>query len=102
MPISEKHLRIPALYLMSLKPDGFIQTTVLIAELEDLFAPEGRDAEILAGRNDTYFSQRVRNLVSHKNNTTGLEYRGLAIHIKEREGWQITDAGRDLIAQIYD
>ena len=40
----------------------------MISELVYVFNPSGEDAEILAGRNDTKFSQKVRNLVSHREN----------------------------------
>lgn len=62
--ISESELVLPALYLMKLK-GGSIDTSELIKLLTDLMKPEGRDAEIIEGRNDTYFSQKVRNLKSH-------------------------------------
>lgn len=38
--------------------------------------PSGHDIEIIAGRADDYFSQKVRNLVSHHT----LEKKGLAVH----------------------
>ena len=64
MRISEKALILPTLYLTK-KYNG-ITTSDLIKELTKLFNPTGEDAEILAGRNDTKFSQKVRNLVSHR------------------------------------
>ena len=36
----------------------------LIAELTDRMKPSGHDNDILSGRKDTYFSQKVRNLRS--------------------------------------
>lgn len=39
----------------------------LIAELTDRMKPSGHDNDILSGRKDTYFSQKVRNLRSHSN-----------------------------------
>lgn len=43
-----------------------IRTSDLITKLEKVMKPSGDDLEILEGRNDTKFSQKVRNLVSHK------------------------------------
>ena len=66
MRIEEKMLILPALYIV--KRNGKATTSDLIAELTYVFNPSGEDAEILVGRNDTKFSQKVRNLVSHREN----------------------------------
>jgi predicted HNH restriction endonuclease len=68
--------------------------------LERLLKPEGQDAEILTGRNDTYFSQKVRNLVSHRT----LEKKGLATYTKvEGSGvHQITQEGVNYIEKNLD
>lgn len=58
--ISESELVLPSLYLMYVNKGG-ISTTDLIARLTDMMKPSGKDAEILKDRNDTYFSQKVRN-----------------------------------------
>jgi len=62
--IEEKELILPALKIINENPG--VTTSTLISELTDLFKPEGEDAKILEGRNDTKFSQKVRNLVSHR------------------------------------
>lgn len=64
MSIEEKNLILPALYVI--KANGKINTTNLIKELIILFKPSGEDAEILRNRRDTKFSQKVRNLKSHR------------------------------------
>ena len=64
MRIEEKTLILPTLYII--KRDGAVSTTDLIAELTAVFNPTGEDAAILAGRKDTKFSQKVRNLKSHR------------------------------------
>ncbi len=97
--ISENDLILPALYLMSMQYDGCITTTELIRQLTNLLKPTGEDAEILAGRNDTKFSQKVRNLRSH--NT--LEKLGYATYYPpylpiQRSGrWCITQKGRSFL-----
>lgn len=63
--ITESQLVLPALYLMSRSKNGIISTSELISRLTHIMHPSGIDAEILHGRNDTYFSQKVRNLKSH-------------------------------------
>ena len=88
----------PVLRALAVSPTGFLKTTALIAAMEAEFAPEGEDAEILDGRGDTKFSQKVRNLVSHRVGGGGLETMGFATYHKGRRGWQITDSGRAYIA----
>jgi len=62
---TERELILPALALLDQHSDG-LTTSDLIRELTIILKPDGHDDEILAGRNDTYFSQKVRNLVSHR------------------------------------
>lgn len=63
--ITESELVLPSLYLMTLNPHGCISTSELIELLTQILKPKGIDAQILNNRNDTYFSQKVRNLKSH-------------------------------------
>ena len=95
--ISERDLVIPALRLAADRPNGVIPTSEIIEELTEIFLPEGQDAEILAGRNDTYFSQKVRNLVSHRDGQSTMFALGYAEYTGD--GIQITDAGRRFLAQ---
>jgi hypothetical protein len=92
--ISEAQLRTPVLQLLAKSKNGFLTTTTLIEELTELFKPEGQDAKVLDGRSDTYFSQKVRNMISHRSSTQSLQKRGFAIYHKDREGMEITEAGR--------
>lgn len=87
--ITEKQLVLPALYLMARNnDDGFITTSELISKLTDVMQPTGEDAEILQNRNDTYFSQKVRNLKSHDT----LVSKEFATN--EKKGFKITQKGR--------
>ena len=92
--ITEGQIRTAALQLLSDAPGSYLSTTKLIAELEGIFQPEGTDAAILDGRSDTYFSQKVRNLVSHRSSHTSLVSRGYAEYDEVRQGFTITEAGR--------
>lgn len=65
MGISEDKIATVALGIIQRK--RIITTTELIGEIEQLMNPSGTDNDILSGRNDSKFSQRVRNLVSHRN-----------------------------------
>jgi len=88
MIYTESDLVIPALRFIDQHPEG-ASTEALIKELSVVLSPEGKDAEILANRNDTYFSQKVRNLKSHDT----LERKNLATY---QDGlWFITEKGRE-------
>lgn len=63
--ITENQLILPSLFLMSLSSIKGLSTSDLIPKLRDLLHPSGEDLEILAGRNDDKFSQKVRNLKAH-------------------------------------
>lgn len=64
MVYTESDLIIPALQFFKENPDG-ATTSQLIKHLEKVLKPSEHDMDILAGRKDTYFSQKVRNLKSH-------------------------------------
>jgi hypothetical protein len=63
--IPEAELIAPTLLLLYDAPNGELTTSKLIYLLEHYFLPGGEDAEILEGRSDSKFSQKVRNLKSH-------------------------------------
>lgn len=62
--ITERELVVPALRTIANSPG--ISTSELIESLTEELQPTGEDAEMLTGRSDTKFSQKVRNLVAHK------------------------------------
>lgn len=89
MVYSENDLIIPTLNYLLLNKENGLKTSELIVLLSDELEISGHDAEILTGRNDTYFSQKVRNLVSHRT----LENKGLATY---------ENIGRDGLHRITD
>src|SRR5258708_7354495 len=91
--ISESELGTPALKAMKSKPGGFIPTSDLIGELWNVLQPTGHDAQVIQGRNDTYFSQKVRNIISHRDQPGNIIHDGYAEYIDADEGLKITDAG---------
>ncbi|WP_299954101.1 hypothetical protein [uncultured Roseobacter sp.] len=99
MAYSESQIRNEALIELNNSARGKLTTTELIELLESRLQPTGKDAEILDGRSDTYFSQKVRNLVSHRNQGTGLSSQDLAIYDSDDESWTITDKGRAKLDQ---
>lgn len=62
---SEEELIDPALYEINKYEQG-LTTGQLIKLLTNILNPIGKDLEILKNRKDTHFSQKVRNLISHK------------------------------------
>ncbi len=99
--IRERDLIIPALRAAE-AAGGEITTTRLIEILTDEFAPDGQDAEILEGRQDSYFSQKVRNLISHRTTGTSMFTKGYAQYHEHGESISITDLGRGFLAQVPD
>ena len=98
--IHESDLYIPILRLLASSQNGFMTTSDLIAELEEIFQPEGEDAEILSGRRDTRFSQIVRNIVSHRNTPGNPIAKGFANYDESRNGLGITEKGREFLSDV--
>ncbi|MBL4693554.1 MAG: hypothetical protein JKY92_09530 [Magnetovibrio sp.] len=89
--IVESELIVPTLEILEASPHGEMSTSGIIAKLTERFKPRGEDAWILNGRNDTKFSQIVRNLKSHGT----LVNSGLAEDTED--GFRITESGRKQI-----
>lgn len=91
--ISEREQILPSLYLMNQQPNGRISTSLLIYQLTIMMRPKGMDAAILSDRQDTYFSQKVRNLKSHDT----LSKLGVATNVYG--GFMITPYGKIYLQQ---
>lgn len=100
--ITESDLILPALYLMDAK-EGAITTSELITSLTQVMKPQGRDAEILTNRKDTYFSQKVRNLKSH-NTLAKLQYANFeeGKYILTQKGAEFLAEKKHLIEYLFD
>jgi hypothetical protein len=96
--ISERELVVPTLRFLDDGNRGGMATSDIIARLTELFAPSGQDAEILEGRSDTYFSQKVRNMISHRDQPSSFIHKGLAHY--ERHGLRISDEGRSTVRAL--
>jgi len=97
--ITETELILPSLYLMSLN-GGVITTSELIQKLRDIMKPVGEDLQILSGRADDKFSQKVRNLKAHSTfeRFGYAEYKGGA-----RQGYvEITNDGKAHLKENQD
>jgi hypothetical protein len=89
--VTKRDLILPALWCIGQSKNKTISTTNLQRCLRDLLHPSGEDLEILKGRRDDKFSQKVRNLRSHET----LESLGFATYeSRSKNGyWTITDQG---------
>jgi hypothetical protein len=96
--ISERELVVPTLRLLDDGNRGWMAKSDIVAHLTERFAPSGQDAEIPDGRGDTYFSQKVRNMVSHRDQPSSFIHRGLAHY--ERHGLRISDQGRSTVRAL--
>jgi hypothetical protein len=96
--ISERELVLPTLRLLDDGNSGWMATTDIVARLTELFAPSGQDAEILDGRSDTYFSQKVRNIISHRDQESSFIHQGLAHY--QQHGLRISDEGRSTVQAL--
>ena len=91
---SEAELGISALQIMERAANGFVPISDLTAELAKVLKPEGRAAMTIPGRSDTYFDQKIRKLVCHRSSAASLQKKGFAVYRKDRDGMEITVAGR--------
>lgn len=97
MIYSESDLIIPALNFLLLNKETGLRTSDLIMLLSHELEISGKDADIIVNRKDTYFSQKVRNLVSH--NT--LISKGLTTYeqVKKDGLHKITDVGEKYLLE---
>lgn len=98
--IRERDLVIPALGAAAASTGGEITMTDLIAEMVDLFQPQGEDAALIEGRADTKFTQKVRNLVSHRSGPNSMFSKAYATYHAPSESIRVTDAGRQFLGQV--
>jgi hypothetical protein len=96
--ISERELVLPTLRLLDACGRGWMASSDIIARLTELFGPSGQDDEIIEGRGDTYFSQKVSSMISHREQPSSFIHRGLAQY--ERNGLRISDQGRSTVRAL--
>lgn len=94
--VAENEIAYPTMTLL-VAAGGFLTTSELIVALEGMFNPKGLDKAILEHRNDSRFSQKVRNLVSHRGASTSIIHNGYVTYEQEENGLRITRKGRDFI-----
>lgn len=93
--IAENELIDPALEYIYNSPTGTVTTTELRDHLLHVMRPKGEDTDILDGRNDMKFDQKVRNLKSHKT----LEKTGYVDHV--RNGFRLNSFGQKMMKKRY-
>lgn len=93
----QEDLLFPSIMIIG-KYGGQMDTTTLISELMVILSPDGSDLESYNGRNDTIFSQTVRNLRAHIPSTKGLQkYFDVA---KGDDGIKLSDYGQNMYEMI--
>lgn len=100
MRIPEREIRYAALKALLNSESGSLTTSQLIALLSGQMNPTGRDVRLGRNRNDTLFSQKVRNIISHRHNGQGLVARGLVVYDAQTETLTITAQGRALAQKL--
>jgi 5-methylcytosine-specific restriction enzyme A len=100
MTYSESDLIIPALALLLQHSDG-LTTSDIIAKLEAELDLSEEDQRILSGRNDSHFSQKVRNLMGSHRDTNALGRHNLAEYeeIGNARVHRITEAGKSYLLE---
>lgn len=95
---TEAEIRMAALIALNASDTGTLTTTQLIQALSSFMHPRGHDALMARDRRDDYFSQKVRNLISHRDNGTSLSTRGFVTYDPVNQSTTITAAGRAVCA----
>lgn len=88
-----------ALLIMSIQPNGEIATATLIDKLPEYIALSDKHLATNKNRRDSKFSQRVRNLKSHKTSKSNFIYKGYAEAIKG--GFRITPRGLEFVWNYF-
>lgn len=98
--IKERDLILPALYCISKATNKTLSTSNLIKQLRELLKPTGEELEQLENRLDDRFSQKVRNLRSHRT----LERFGYCTYERKNDDgyWTITDEGEKYLNSQQD
>ena len=89
----EPNLLVPTIIVLG-KNGGQISTTELIEKLTELMQPSGEDLEINESRNDSKFSQKVRNMKAHD------AFVHLGWAERTEDGWTLTTEGRNFYNRI--
>lgn len=97
--ISEAELFKPALQIIAGYENG-ITTSQLIRQLGIVMKPVGEDLHILKDRNDVKFTQKVRNLISHRYNKNSIIKNGYVQYIPAKPSGilKITENGSALLS----
>lgn len=88
-----------ALLIMSVRPNGEISTSDMIAEMPAYVRLSEEHAKANASRKDSKFSQIVRNLKSHKDTKSNFIYQGYAQDVTG--GFKITRKGMDFVREYF-
>lgn len=84
---------------MSVRPEGKISTSYMIAEMPGYVHLSEEHTAANASRKGSKFSQLVRNLKSHKTSKSNFIYQGFAQDVPG--GFKITRKGLDFVCEYF-
>ncbi|MSP02349.1 MAG: hypothetical protein EXR07_15055 [Acetobacteraceae bacterium] len=91
--ITESELIVPTVRILEDFGGEWVKPSRLVERLTELFKPSGSGADNSAGRNDNYFSQMVRKMISHRDDPESFIRQGLAEYNRQAQGLRITTIG---------
>ena len=100
--LTKSELTIPTLRILEDAAPKWVIISELITRLTDLFSPAGPSSTTIPERTDTHFSQRIRNMISHRDSSTSFIKNGLAEYSEAVRGLRITRRGMELIRGLRD
>ena len=98
--IREPDLIVPTLMFLAKQPDGAASTSDIIAYIEKRFRPAGENTHTLEGSGNLWFSQTVRNMISHRKDASNFIRNGYAEYLGAQHGVRITNKGRRLLKAL--
>lgn len=93
----EKDLYLPMMRHLKNAPGQFLTTSEIITKLAKELSPAGKDTDIIDGRNDDFFSQKVRNIVSHKGTPANPISKGWVEYDASLGGMRLTKLGAGIV-----
>lgn len=94
--LGEQDITDAVMYIL-LEANGSINTATVKARVRNLLEPAGTNLTPLLHRNDEVIDQIIRNIVSHRTNSSNIIYLN---YVDYSNGfWNITEAGKQYLHQ---
>lgn len=92
--LGEQDITDAILYIL-LETGGNINTTTVKSYVRSLLEPTGANSTPLLNRNDEVIDQIIRNIVSHRNNSSNIIKKGYVSYVNGI--WNITSSGKSYL-----